>query len=303
MRIIVHGGAGGAPDDPESRTETLSRAARRGASEETPLDAVEAAVRELESASRFNAGRGGAVQSDGVVRTDAGVMRSDRTTGAACGMAGVQHAASVARVVAEETPHVLLAGDPAVDLAESAGIETDLDLLTERTRTRFGEASPPGDAGRDALGWVRERFGTDDDGDETDDDGEDDVSETDHDTVGAVAHDGETLAAATSTGGRWFALAGRVGDVPQVGAGFYASPAGAASATGHGEEIAEFGLARRVVSLIADGRDASAAVTRAIEEFEAGTGATAGVIAIDSGGGIGEAHNAEAMGTGTDETG
>jgi len=290
MRIIVHGGAGGAPDDPESRNETLSRAARRGASEARPLDAVEAAVKELEAAPRFNAGRGGAVQSDGCVRTDAGVMRSDRTTGAACGMAGVQHAVSVARVVAEETPHVLLAGDPAVDFAESAGIETRMDLLTERTRSRFAEASPPEGGGPEALDWVRERFGADDEGDG--------AGATDHDTVGAVAGDGEALAAATSTGGRWFALAGRVGDVPQVGAGFYASPAGAASATGHGEEIAEFGLARRVVSLIADGRTASVAARRAIDEFEAETGATAGVIAIDSEGGVGEAHNAEAMVTG-----
>jgi len=57
----------------------------------------------------------------------------------------------------------------------------------------------------------------------------------DHDTVGAVATDGETFAAATSTGGRSFALAGRVGDVPQVGSGFFCTEAGGASATGAGE--------------------------------------------------------------------
>jgi beta-aspartyl-peptidase (threonine type) len=286
MRIIVHGGAGGTPDDPEGRDAALSRAAEQGASATAPLDAVEAAVRGREASPRFNAGRGGAIQSDGLVRTDAGVMTSDGTSGAACAMPGVAHAVSVARAVAEETPHVLLAGESAVDLAAAFGIETGLDLRTDRTRARFAEVSPPEGGGREAVEWVHERFGTG-------------GGEHDHDTVGAVAYDGDRLAAATSTGGRWFALAGRVGDVPQVGAGFYAASHGAASATGHGEEIAEFGLARRVVSLIGESRTAPSAVEEAIDEFEVATDATAGVIAVDAEGRIGDAHNAEAMGVTT----
>src|SRR6056297_1045334 len=92
---------------------------------------------------------------------------------------------------------------------------------------------------------------------------------TDHDTVGAVATDGERIAAATSTGGRWYALAGRVGDVPQVGSGFFATPSGGASATGAGEAIATNGLARRAVGLLDDGVDAAGAADRAIDAFDA----------------------------------
>jgi isoaspartyl peptidase/L-asparaginase-like protein (Ntn-hydrolase superfamily) len=84
------------------------------------------------------------------------------------------------------------------------------------------------------------------------------------DEVG-VATDGETLAAARSTGGRRFALPGRVGDFPQVGAGLDATPAAAASATGGGEA------------------------------FEDATG----VIVAGRDGATGAAHDAAAMGTAT----
>ncbi|WP_020222959.1 isoaspartyl peptidase/L-asparaginase, partial [Halarchaeum acidiphilum] len=220
MRIIVHGGAGGAPDDPEPREAVLDDAADAGADESDPLDAVEAAVRVLESDERFNAGVGGAVQSDGIIRTDAGVMTSDREAGSAGSMPGVEHAVSVARHVADDTPHVQLAGVHAVDFAEDVGVETEVDLWTERSRERWeGLDGHPEGTPSEHLAWIQDRFGDDPD------------DPRDHDTVGAVAYDGDSFAAATSTGGRWFALAGRVGDVPQIGSGFYAAPAGAASAT------------------------------------------------------------------------
>ena len=300
MDLIVHGGAGSEPDDPAACEQGLSRAVDAAVAGATPIDAVEAAVRELEADPAFNAGLGGAIQADAAVRTDAGVMVDSGTigapesessalrSGATCSMPGVQHAVSVARAVAAETPHVLLSGEGAVDLAARVGVETGLDLTTERTRSRWDDAAPPADNDRDRLEWARERFGA-----EADD-------RRDHDTVGAVAHDGDRIAAATSSGGRWFALPGRVGDVPQVGGGFYAAAAGAASATGHGEEIAEDGLARRVVGLIEDGRAAPAATATAIERFAAETGATAGVIAIDGAGRVGHAHNAAVMAVATD---
>jgi isoaspartyl peptidase/L-asparaginase-like protein (Ntn-hydrolase superfamily) len=192
-------------------------------------------------------------------------------------MPGVEHAVGVARVVAAETPHVLVAGERAVDLAAAHGVATDRDLWTERTRERWADAAPPAEAGtREQLSWVRERFGG-------------------TDTVGAVATDGERVAAATSTGGRWFALAGRVGDVPQVGAGFYADGRAAASATGAGEAIARFGLARRVVDAVSGGERPQHAADRVIRGFGAETDAHAGVVALDRAGRTGRAHNAPAM--------
>ena len=62
MQVIVHGGAGGKPDEPTARQAVLDEAAKTGANESTPLDAIEAAVNVLESSPRFNAGVGGAHQ-------------------------------------------------------------------------------------------------------------------------------------------------------------------------------------------------------------------------------------------------
>ena len=298
MRVIVHGGAGGAPDDPEPRQAVLDEAAARGAESATPLDAVESAVGVLESDPRFNAGVGGAVQSDGVVRTDAGVMTSDRAIGAACSMPGVERAASVARVVRDETPHVFVSGEHAVELADEFGVETGVDLLTTEKRERYEREDPPRGGPREHLDWLASRFGSGDDqagGGSEEDTSEKDAA-PDHDTVGAVATDGDAFAAVTSTGGRSFALAGRVGDVPQVGSGFFCTEAGGASATGAGEDIARVTLSRRAVGHLEDGLDAQAAAERAVDEFDEMTGGGAGVIVLGEAG-AGSAFNTDAMQT------
>ncbi len=292
MRVIVHGGAGGVPDEPEPRQAVLDEAAAAGAATTDPLDAVESAVGVLEASPRFNAGVGGAVQSDGVVRTDAGIMTSNREIGAACSMPDVESAVSVARVVLTETPHVFVSGGHAVELAAEFGIDTGVDLLTDEKRKRYEAEDPPRGGPREHLDWLASRFGSGDDqagGGEKDD-------APDHDTVGAVASDGESFAAATSTGGRSFALAGRVGDVPQVGSGFFCTEAGGASATGAGEDIARVTLSRRAVDLLADGYDADAAADRAIREFGDLTGSGAGVIVCGDDA-LGSAFNTDGMQT------
>jgi beta-aspartyl-peptidase (threonine type) len=279
MKVFAHGGAGTEPDDPEGRRAVLEAAVDQGAAADSPLAAVEATVRHLESDPQFNAGVGGARQSDGVCRTDAGLMTGHGVVGAAAAMPGVEHAVSVARVVLEETPHVLLTGQHATALAADFGIDTDRDLTTERSRERWAEAPVPPEGGpRSQLDWVRDRFGG-------------------SDTVGAVATDGEALAAATSTGGRWFALAGRVGDVPQVGSGFYASETAAASATGAGEDIAKSTLARIAVRAVEQGASPAVAAGAALAEFEELTDSTAGLIVIDRAGNRGEAFNSTGMQT------
>ncbi len=297
MRIIVHGGAGGRPEEPAERERVIERAAAAGVDAAEPVAAVEDAVAVLESSPRFNAGVGGAIQSDGVVRTDAGIMTDDRAVGAACSMPGVERAVGVARLVLEETPHVLVAGEHAVALAETFGIETGVELRTDRTADRWAELEPPGDEPREHLAWIRERFGSRNQFGREGDDDRDAADPHDHDTVGAVATDGKSIAAATSTGGRWLALAGRVGDVPQVGSGFYCAPAAGASATGAGEDIARVTLSRRVVGHVERGLPAEDACELAIEEFGELTGSSAGVIAADADGRLGAAYNSTAMQT------
>ncbi|MFC7153934.1 isoaspartyl peptidase/L-asparaginase [Halomarina halobia] len=293
MHVIAHGGAGGAVEEPERRQATLDEATAAGAAAATSVGAVVATVRALESSPRFNAGVGGAIQSDGVVRTDAGIMTDDRRIGAACSMPGVERACEVARVVLEETPHVCVSGVHAADLAAAFGIETGVDLRSEDTRERWADLdpSPPArDDPRGQLDWLTGEFG-----------GSaatgDDAHPEDYDTVGAVATDGETLATCTSTGGRWAALAGRVGDVPQVGSGFFATHAGGASATGAGEDIVRVTLARRAVDHLELGRNAETAAELAVEEFEEITGSEAGVVVMDRDGDAGSAFNSAGMQT------
>ena len=309
MRVIVHGGAGSTPDEPEPRQAVLDEAAEAGSVASTPLDAVEASLNVLERSERFNAGRGGAVQSDGVVRTDAGVMTSDRAIGAVSSMPGVEKAISAARVVLEQTPHIFVSGEHAVELAAEYDVEADVDLMTEKTRDRYEEENPPEGGPREHLDWLQTRFGSGSDqaggtgngagGDGAGGDGAGSASKEeapDHDTVGAVATDGDTFAAATSTGGRSFALAGRVGDVPQVGSGFYCGPAGGASATGAGEDIARVTLTRRAVRHMEEGLSAQAAADRAMDEFGEITGSGAGIIVLDDEG-AGSAFNTDGMQT------
>lgn len=279
MHVITHGGAGGSVDEPDERQAVLDKAVAAGRREATPVDAVIEAVRQLESSPRFNAGVGGAIQSDGVVRTDAGLMTEDREVGAACSMPAIEHACEVARVVWESTPHVLVSGERAVALADAFGIETECDLRSERTRERWADCSPPDPAApREQLDWLQDEFGG-------------------TDTVGAVATDGDRMATCTSTGGRWGALAGRVGDVPQIGSGFYCTHAGGASATGAGEEIARVTLSRRAVDHLELGRDPQDAADLAIEECEELTGGSAGIIVMNRNGAVGSAFNTEAMQT------
>lgn len=276
MQIIVHGGAISPTKGRDTRQQTLERAARSGAGCSDPVAAVVQAISILEHDPAFNAGIGGAVQSDGVIRTDAGIMTSDRSAGAACSMAGVVDAIAVARSVMSDTPHVLLAGDRAEAYAESVGIDVGVDLWTDRTRDRWNATDRPGPAIDQQLTWVRESFGG-------------------TDTVGAVAVDAGRIAVGTSTGGRWGALAGRVGDVPQIGAGFFCGPMGGASTTGHGEAIATTTLARQAVDGLKGGDHPTAIAERTIEHFLTETGATAGLILADRSGRLGWAATADSM--------
>jgi isoaspartyl peptidase/L-asparaginase-like protein (Ntn-hydrolase superfamily) len=86
-----------------------------------------------------------------------------------------------------------------------------------------------------------------------------------------------------------------VGDVPQIGAGFYCAQAGGASATGAGEDIARATLARRAVAHLENSRTAQDAADRAINEFANLTQSGAGVIVMANDGEHGSAYNTDTM--------
>ncbi len=171
-------------------------------------------VAELEPSVR-SVGYGGHPNADGIVQVDAAVM-DGRTLGygAVAGLEGIATPAAVARRVMEETEHVMLVGEGARSFAIDQGFP-EQDMLTPDAR----EA------------WETWRSRGQD---------QDSLPADSHDTIGAVALDGNgDLAAVCTTSGIAYKLPGRVGDSPMIGCGLYAdNETGAAVATGRGEEIA-----------------------------------------------------------------
>ena len=236
----------------------------------TALDGVETAVRSLEDDPAFNAGRGAVLNADGVVELDACVMTGDLLIGAVGCVRTVANPISLARLVMERTRHVFLVGTGAEEFAAAQGIPSvePQRLITARQLARWKSSEGP------AIGEAR-----------------------DGGTVGAAAVDAAgTLAAATSTGGIFRKMPGRVGDTPVIGSGTYAEAGrGAASATGVGEDIIRAMLTRAALELAGDGAPAMAAARQAIEHLAAKTSGTAGVILVTRGGEVGLAFNTPRM--------
>jgi beta-aspartyl-peptidase (threonine type) len=282
--LIVHGGAGGrgpARELPERRAGLIA-AAEAGAAilrgGGLALDAAIAAVVVLENHPLFNAGYGSMLNADGIVEMDAGMevahaRRSEAPagfgTGAVAAVRRVRNPILLARAVMEHTRHVLMVGEHAERVASAAAIPLvdGRELITPRALERWRAWS----GSRAAAGGRV------------------------HGTVGAAAVDSRgALAAATSTGGYPRKLAGRVGDSAILGAGFFASEAGAASTTGLGEVIIKLGLCRRAVMDLSR-VSPKVAAARAIAAISRIPDADAGIIVIDRKGRFGYAHNAEQM--------
>ncbi|MCS7104252.1 MAG: isoaspartyl peptidase/L-asparaginase [Thermofilaceae archaeon] len=289
--IIVHGGAGRVRDKVDERLEVLQQAVSRGykllCDGASALDAVVEAVVVMEDSGLLNAGLGCALTFDGEAELDAGVMDSGSgVIGAVAAVRRVKNPILLARKVAELTDHLLLVGEGAEKFAEVLGLTVSKEcLITSEKLARLEELKKRWMKGEDFTWLVKLRTLT--------------VEYPDlFGTVGAAAVDKKgNTAAATSTGGYWLKLRGRVGDTPIPGAGFDAlKGVGACSATGVGEAIIRYILCRKVCELMAKGFDARASTEEAIRRMsvEIGEG-TAGVVAVDACGNIGYAFNTEAM--------
>lgn len=274
--ILVHGSVETSCEPPY--LAALRRAALAGyqALSRGILDAVEEAVVVLEDDPLFNAGYGSVLNLDGEVEMDAAVM--DGATGrcgAVAAIKEVRNPVRVARRVMEDTPHVLLAGEGALKFARSKGFPP-FDPVLDVQRTSWEKAVAAlarGEAPRfSAFTGLPKAC----------------------DTVGAVGvHDGRT-AAASSTGGSFLKLPGRVGDTPVIGGGIYASPHGAAVCTGLGEAFIGCAGAAWTVNLLAQGAGVRQAAMAAIWRL-AKTRATGGILVVDREGNAAAAHNADSF--------
>lgn len=256
------------------------------------LDAVEQAVGVLEDDPHFNAGTGACLTLEGNAELDASIMTDELRCGAVAGARGVRHPISAARAVMEKTDHVLLSGEGLEAFVKTVGLERHDPVTPERRRQwediiaalkrdevrtdKFPELRFWKKIAATAKSLLPAEEGKM------------------HSTVGAVAIDDQgRMAAATSTGGIWFKLPGRIGDSAVIGAGTYASRHGAVSATGHGEGIIRLCLAKFAVDLM-EQFPSQEALDRAIR-LATQNGVECGLIGVDHRGLPASAHNGEMM--------
>lgn len=283
--VVAHGGQGSPAsrsDGPAVATAAVLAALAAGSD---VMAAAMAGIEVMEDDPRFNAGTGANLRLDGkTIQCDAAIMDDTGRFGAIAGIDGIKNPIRVARAVVD-SPHIFLAGPGAQSFADGLGLpRADLDTDRARKKLERGmarlfdpERSPWGQ-----FDWRRHwNFPSPAPTDPRaaappTPDAE--APET-KDTVGVVLRtaDGHYVAA-LSTGGTTLALNGRVGDVPQLGAGLYAGPAGAVAATGKGEEITRSRVAHVVYELLVAGVHPQAAIQRVIPEVRAGAGV--GIIAV-----------------------
>lgn len=289
--IAIHGGAGVISKrlpEAEKReyVRALEAALRLGqevlAAGGSSLDAVEKVVRFLEDDPKFNAGKGAVYTHDGTHEMDAAIMRGrDLACGAVAGVTTVKNPISLARLVMERTPHVLLVGPGAERFADAMKVPREPNGYFD-TSKRYAEW-------QEKLKKERAKAAA---GGET------------HGTVGAVALDRHgDLAAATSTGGTTDKRYGRVGDSPIVGAGTYADNRTCAiSATGAGEEFIRHAVAHDISALMEyGGLTLQQAADRVIHgKLKPGDG---GVIGVAHDGSIALVWNSEGMFRGAADAG
>jgi len=275
--ILVHGGAWATPEgELEAHRIGVHRASMIGfeilLTGGSALDAVQKAVEFLESDPTFNAGRGSVLNARGEVELDAAIMEgSELNAGSVAGVSRILHPVALAREILESSQHVMLSAAGALEFARGRGIPfcEPEELIVERERERYLRArriaaspeSPPSE------------------------------------TVGAVACDSHgQLSVASSTGGTFLKLPGRVGDSPVIGAGLYADDRkGAAASTGHGEAILRIVMAYRAVEAMTTGIGPSEAAQQTIATLESRTGGQGGIILVDPKGELGYAFNTPHM--------
>ena len=208
------------------------------------LDAVEKGVHVPEGDPKITTvGYGGAPDRDGRVTLDACIMDEFANCGSVACLEHIVHPISVARMVMEKTPHVMLVGDGALQFALASGFKKQ-NLLTPESEREWKE-------------WLK-------------------TSEykpvaniEKHDTIGMLALDmNQNLSAACTTSGMAYKMRGRVGDSPIIGAGLFVdNEIGAATSTGVGEEVIRICGSHLVVELMRQGNSPQEACENAVKRI------------------------------------
>lgn len=223
------------------------------------LDAVEAGVRIPEADPEdTSVGYGGLPDRDGMVTLDACIMDELGNCGSVMFLQHIMHPISVARLVMEKSPHVVLVGEGALQFALKNGFGKE-NLLTAKSEQIW-------------RNWLKEN--------------KYDPMETlrhmkkpeverskggidNHDTIGMLAIDKNgNLSGACSTSGMAFKMHGRVGDSPIIGAGLYVdNEVGAATSTGVGEEVIRICGSHTIVEAMRYGKSPQEACKIGVERM------------------------------------
>ena len=196
------------------------------------LDAIEKGINVVEDDPNVDTvGYGGLPNAQGEVELDAGIMDGTaHRAGAVCNLHKIKNPISVARLVMEKTRHTTMAGEGALQFAIEMGFEP-MQLLTPKSLEAWlkWKNSPK----RDTF-WIDGKH---------------------HDTIGMLGIDGKGhVVAGCSTSGLAWKIPGRVADSPLIGCGYYADDeAGAASATGDGDVMANYCTSMFIVQRMAGG--------------------------------------------------
>lgn len=218
------------------------------------IDTLDAAIAGVnineEDPNDDSVGYGGLPNEEGVVELDACVMHGPtRRAGSVASIRGIKTPSKIAKLVMEQTDHVMLAGEGALRFATAYGFKEE-NLLTEKSRMAWlvwkrtlrdagghnnwtdGLDAPPAKAAAElkrmfpdatpellAYAWdraVRPVTGT---------------------INCLVLNPKGEMSGVTTTSGLSWKIPGRVGDSPIIGAGLYVDQeVGAAGSTGRGEE-------------------------------------------------------------------
>jgi N4-(beta-N-acetylglucosaminyl)-L-asparaginase len=209
------------------------------------IDAVEKGVQVPEAdPSNQTVGYGGLPDRDGHVTLDACIMDEFGKAGSVCGLEHIMHPISVARLVLEKTPHVMLIGEGALKFALENGFKKE-NLLTEKSKKNWEE-------------WLKKA------------EYKPVINIENHDTIGMLAIDKKgNFGGACTTSGLAYKMRGRVGDSPIIGAGLFVdNEIGAATSTGLGEVVLRTCGSFLVVELMRQGRTPQQACIEAVKRVK-----------------------------------
>lgn len=226
------------------------------------LDAVEAGAIYIENEINCCVGLGGYPDRDGIVTLDSCIMDEFANCGAVAGLERIKHPVSVARMVMEKTPHVILVGAGAQQFALENGFKLESAELSVDAKKAYAEWLKNSEykpviniENKKTNGPFAPNFFED--------------GSANHDTMGLLAMDVKAnLSGAVTTSGMAFKLHGRIGDSPVIGAGLFVdNEVGAATSSGTGEEVIRICGTHLVVEFMRQGYSPENACKKAVERI------------------------------------